>query len=81
MQTLLGLPSFAPIVPGGKHWSASEHKAVSQYLRNKGFSSGLKYSCNRGYPLFKVPESNIQAESEEFEIIEAVSDGEFPQKH
>ncbi|KAE9404306.1 hypothetical protein BT96DRAFT_917053 [Gymnopus androsaceus JB14] len=73
-QMLLGLPSFVPGVFGGMHWSTSEHTAVSQYLRSKGFSSGLKYSCKQGYPLFKVPKSNVQVESEEFEIIEAVSD-------
>ncbi|KAE9405787.1 hypothetical protein BT96DRAFT_305119 [Gymnopus androsaceus JB14] len=72
-QMLLGLPSLEPMVHG-LHWSASEHKAVLQYLQNKGFSSGLKYSRKQGYPLFKAPKSNVQVESEEFEIIDAESD-------
>ncbi|KAF9073422.1 hypothetical protein BDP27DRAFT_1445053 [Rhodocollybia butyracea] len=73
-QDLLGLPSFEARVAGGKSWSTIEHMAVSQYLKSKGFSSGMKYSCKHGYPLFQGPENTVT--NDEFEIIEAVKDTE-----
>jgi hypothetical protein len=77
-QELLGLPSFEATVTGGRQWSTTEHKAVSQYLKLKGFSSGLRYARKQGYPLFEAAKSMV--ESDEFEIIETVSDSECLQE-
>ncbi|KAF9058310.1 hypothetical protein BDP27DRAFT_596468 [Rhodocollybia butyracea] len=53
--------------------------AVSQYLKLKGFSSGVEYSHKYGYPLFKTPKNIVP--DDEFEIIEAVSDSECVLKY
>ncbi|KAF9058312.1 hypothetical protein BDP27DRAFT_1433058 [Rhodocollybia butyracea] len=71
-QDLLGLPSFQASITGVKWWPTIEHVAVSQYLKLKGFSSGVKYSRKHGYPLFKSPENTVADDG--FEIIEAVLD-------